>query len=363
MTGSPGAADFDYGNTRLRARRSELLRRSDYEALLGKTTDDLLASLRDNRDPVDTDAQRLGGLSGLHLAIRTRLGRSLEEMRSFYQGRARDLVDALLSRFDVQNVITLLRSRSRPGISEEEAIAALVPLGWLREPIAREILRAQQLPGVVDLLADLTPDHGQSGVLRRASAAYERTGDFAGIERSVLAEHAARVAECLRRSGRSGAVLRDLVRMETDRHNLLVVLRLREAVLSGAGDTPPPMEALLAGGALPTRALASAVTAPAGATIVDLLAGHVPVQWSPAVEQWSKSGDLAELERSLEGHTAALAAGLFVTVNPLGVELPVAFTVAKQVEARNLRLLAAGAAGAIEPDRLRRALLLVGVPS
>lgn len=374
MTPSWGAADFDYGNTRLRARRSELLRASDYEALLGKSVDELLASLRGGDRPgpsvasvpggtglpSGTDSQRLGGLNGLHVTIRTRLGRSLEEMRSFYSGKARRLVDALLSRFDLQNVIAVLRARSRPGITAEEAVAALVPMGWLREPVAREILRAQQLPGLVDMLAELTPDDGQASVLRQASAAHERTGDFAGLERAVFAEHAVRVADRLRGTGPAGAALRELMQMETDRHNILVVLRLREAVLAGADDTPPPKEALLAGGALSTAALTSLVTVPAGAAVGDLVAGQLPAQWKPALQQWSTSGDLSELEGSMERHTMVLAAGLFVGGDPLAIDVPVAFTVATQVEARNLRLLGGAAAGALAPKRLRDELLLVG---
>jgi vacuolar-type H+-ATPase subunit C/Vma6 len=360
MTGTPRhRPDFDYGNTRLRARRSELLSASDYESLLGRGIDDLLEVVQ-STGPRETDRQRLGPLEVLHIAIRTRLGESLEEMRSFYSGGARHLVDMLLSRFDLHNVITLLRARSRPGITAEVVVDALVPMGWLRGPIAREILTAQQLPGVMDVLADLTPDPGQADALRRASAAHERTGDFAGIERSVLAQHAARLAHHLHDAGPAGAALRDLVERETDGHNLLVVLRLRDAVMAGASDAPPPKEALLDGGTLPTRALASLVTVSTSAGVVDVLAGQVPSEWFLALEEWARSGDLAELERSIERSTVTLAARLFVKGDPLAVDVPVAFTITKQVEAHNLRLLAGAAAGAIDAGRLREDLLVVG---
>ena len=40
-----------------------------------------------------------------------------------------------------QNIIAVLRARSRPDTSVEDALAALTPVGWLVEPLAREILR------------------------------------------------------------------------------------------------------------------------------------------------------------------------------------------------------------------------------
>lgn len=360
MTTPRGRSDFDYGNTRLRARRSEILRAADYETLLGQDVDGMLAVLRGIGYALDADAQGPGGLNGLHLAIRAHLGRSLEQMRSFYEGRARALVDVLLSRFDLHNVITLLRSRSRPDITVDEGIIALIPIGWVSEPVARQVLTAEQLIGVADHLADLTPYRGQASALRLASSEYERTGDFAGLERSVLAEHAARVAELLGRPAHDDAALHDLVQLETDQHNLLVSLRLREAVLTGADDTPPPKETVLVGGTLSTDALAKAVTAEARTTVIDLLAGQAPTSWLPALEQWSSTGDISVLQRSLERGTVALATGLFVKGDPLAVDLPVAFTVAKQLEARNLRVLAEGAATGIAPPLLRSELLLVG---
>ena len=132
-----GRADFDYGNTRLRARRGAFLSIAAYERLLGEDIDDMLRALRTpamRRRPRRSGAS--AALQALHLTVRSELAGSLEQMRSFYSGRARLLVDALLSRFDVQNVISVLRARSRPDTSVEEALAALTPVGRLLEPLA-----------------------------------------------------------------------------------------------------------------------------------------------------------------------------------------------------------------------------------
>lgn len=348
-------ADFDYGNTRLRARKGALLHNADYERLLGEDIDSVLRGLADTPYAPKGDTT-VGGRERLHRAIRSRLAGSLEEMRSFYSGPARVLVDALLSRFDIQNVITVLRARAHPETSVEDALAALVPMGWLVEPLANEILRPHELAAVVDLLAQRMPDREQARVLRAAFGEYERTDDLAALERAVLTDHAARLAEQLADTGKDGATLRRFGQREIDEHNLVVALRLRDAIASGAHNTAPPAEAALTGGAIPPTTLATVVPAPAAAivTTIGRLAGGI---WHTALDRWLVTGDLHALQRTFERAAIADATALFVTGDPLAIDIPLAFTTAIGVEARNLRLLGEAAVRGIAPEDVRAELV------
>jgi vacuolar-type H+-ATPase subunit C/Vma6 len=72
--------DFGYGNTRLHARRSTLLRGADYERLIGRDVDGLLGALTTTSYAEDAEASRArDGLRRLHDAIRLHLSRSLAE--------------------------------------------------------------------------------------------------------------------------------------------------------------------------------------------------------------------------------------------------------------------------------------------
>jgi V/A-type H+/Na+-transporting ATPase subunit C len=356
-----GRADFDYGNTRLRARKSALLNDGDYERLLGEDLDGLLAALQDTHHAADAEVAPLAdGLERLHALVRSQLARSLEQMRSFYAGEARVLVDALLSRFDVQNVVAVLRARAHPGTATDDALAGLWPMGWLVEPVAREILRAQEMAGVVDLLARKNPDREQAKVLRAAHHEYERTEDLAALERAVVGHHAAQVAVRLSSTGRGGAALLRFARREVDERNLLVTLRLRDAIESGADDTPPPPETLLAGGSIPPAALAEVLSAKARTAGMATLAELAGGRWQAPLERWSKTGDLNALQRELERRAIADSISLFTTGDPLAVDVPLAFTTAKQVEARNLRLLGEATVRGIAPEIVRSELIWPG---
>ena len=59
--------------------------------------------------------QRVGAAS----SVDRNLGRNLDELRAFYDGPARTLVDLLLARYDLHNLLVLLRGllRARPSKS------------------------------------------------------------------------------------------------------------------------------------------------------------------------------------------------------------------------------------------------------
>jgi V/A-type H+-transporting ATPase subunit C len=349
-------ANFDYGNTRLRARKGDLLRNADYERLLGEDIGGVLHALA-GTPYAPRGETAAGGLHSLHRAIRSRQADVLEKMRSFYSRRARDLVDALLSRFDIQNIITVLRARAHPETTVEEALAALVPVGWLVEPLANEILRPNELAGVVDVLALRMPDREQARVLLSAFGEYERTGDLAALERALLTDHAARLAEKLAAAGNDGATLRQFEQREIDERNLVVALRLRDAIATGAQDTAPPADATLDGGSIPPATLAMIVPAPDAATIVAAVGRLAGGIWRTALERWQATGDLHALQRSFERAAIADATALFVSGDPLAIDIPLAFTTAIQVEARNLRLLGEAAVRSIAPDVVRAELV------
>src|SRR5439155_1150654 len=105
-------------------------------------------------------AATLETAGGLELARREdRGGRNTVEERS------RELVDLLLSRFDLQNLLALLRGRVR-GQPPEQVLANVVPLGALGGAAAQEIARQQELARAVDLLVSWRlPDPAGARVL------------------------------------------------------------------------------------------------------------------------------------------------------------------------------------------------------
>jgi len=357
LTASP---DFVYGNTRLRARKAQLLTEADYDALLGRDLDGVRDALTQTayRPEIEAVLARGAGALGLETAVRDHLARVLGEMRSFYRERARELVALLLSRFDLQNLLTLVRGRARAQPADV-ILRAVVPIGPLAHGPAEEIARRDDVTAAVELLITWRlPDPDTAARLAAAWPRFERTQDLARLEHELAVAHAGRVERSL---ARAPETLRELVARERDATNVLTVLRLRAALRAGElTELPPPgPDRFLPGGRIGENALEEALRLPAPTDTVATLAdaAHRP-DWRRPLERYPAGGDLPLLQRQLEDARLRWALRLFLAGDPLGIDVPIAYTVGNENEARNLRIVAESAAGG-EPAEAVRARLLI----
>jgi V/A-type H+-transporting ATPase subunit C len=364
MTQLTSSADFAYGNTRLRARKAELLGWAEYESLLGRDLDAVLALLAGTayRDEIEAALSITGGRHALHLALGRHLARRLGELRAFYEERSSELVDLLLSRFDLHNLLALLRGRVR-GQPPEQVLSNVIPVGALGGAAAQEIARQRELARAVDLLVSWQlPDPEGARALADAWPEYERTEDLAALEHMLTAGHARYLDEALRAAGASAESLRELVAREHDAVNVLVVLRLRFALqLDELSDLPPAPRPgrFLAGGSIADDALEDALRQPTRPeAVAKLVAAARRGDWRGPLQRIASGGDLPTLQRELEVSRVRWAVGLFVRGDPLSFDVPIAFAVAQENEVRNLRLLGEGLAGGLPAAALRAQLIV-----
>ncbi|NYF16576.1 vacuolar-type H+-ATPase subunit C/Vma6 [Microbacterium sp. AK009] len=356
-SGRTGRPDFAYGNTRLRARRPDLLDAAAYEAMIDRDLDGLLGALSTTPYAADLDqaVTRYHGARRVHEAVRRHLGRTLEEMRSFYSGRARLLVDILLSRWDLQNTLVVIRAesvRTKP----DDALAHVVPLGAFSDAVAREVARQHELSGAIQLLVRWQlPDPETAAALRSALAVYERVGDLAELEQRVTASWTARTSAELLRLGRDAAALLSHVQRDIDERNVTVALRLRTDDELDEGLASH----FLPGGVIAAASLEAAVRGMENGAVAGALTRLRP-EWERALKRWAASGDLVQLQYDLDVVRVEAATKHFAFGDPLGIGIPVAYTVAKETEARNIRLIAEGTARGLDRDRVRSRLLLPG---
>jgi V/A-type H+/Na+-transporting ATPase subunit C len=360
------SADFVFGNTRLRARKAALLASGTYETLMGRDLEGLLEALADTAYHPEVEAARVGpvGERVLHEALRQHFARLLREMRSFYEGRARELVDLLLARFDLHNLLVLLRGLAR-GHTAEQMVGCVVPLGSLGDGAAREIARQPQFVAAIDRLVSWRlPDPETARALASTWPGFERTQDLAALEDAVAAAHARNLQRALLRAGSSANPLRELLAREADAANALIALRLRSALeREELTSLPPPPDAgrWLAGGAISEHVLEVVLRLPARADAATALAaGARGWSWSSPFERFAANGDLAALQRALEADRVRWAFALFLRGEQLGIDIPIAYTVSLENETRNLRRVAEAAVIGLPAESVRPQLLLPG---
>ena len=351
---------FDFGNTRVRARRADLLDADRYHELAGLDVDRLMAALSDTpyRPDIEAATPRHRGVRLLDEALRTNLARTLRELATWYDGPAGVDVSLLVGRWDLRNLRAILRghyARSSP----DEIRAALVPAGRLGDDVLGELAGQAGLRSAVDLMFTWgvpSPEVARAAVGALADLA--STGDFQGFERTIERAAAHRLHKSLYEADPEVA---GVLRAEIDQINLLTAVRLHQARI-GPDDWDPvdPMERFLGGGALPLPMLAGAARAEDRVTAVEMLAdAPMPRAWRPALTRWGETGDMVVLGDELDEITARVVAGMFGTSDPLGPGMPMAYMWAKENEVKNLRSIGAGAAAGRPADQIEGELVIL----
>ena len=129
--------DYGYGNARVRAMKSRLLDARAYGDLLAATSIDMVIEMLVRtayRETIEATLVKYGGVKCVAEALRLDLARTVGRIKLFFEGRPRALVALLLSRWDMRNLMAVLRGQAR-GVPAEEILDALVPAGPVRSRV------------------------------------------------------------------------------------------------------------------------------------------------------------------------------------------------------------------------------------
>jgi V/A-type H+/Na+-transporting ATPase subunit C len=345
---------YDYGNTRLRARRAGLLRGEHYGALAGRGLPALLTALAATSYRPQAEAAGAGPGS-LNPIVRDHMVSALAGVSAFYRGRAGNVVAALLGRFDLHAVLTVLRARHH-GTPADAACALLVPVGAVSAETARRATLEPDLPATARFFAARRlPDADTAAALLRAQNRYEIDGDLARVEEAVTRSARARQAAVLAAGGPEAEQVTTAIRREADDLNLLLALRLREA--GADGSAADGREAYLPDGSVPPPVLRAIQRAPARQDAVAAAGRPGHESWRRPLTDWSQSGDLTELHAEMEDERLRTQLRALRGGDPLGAAPVLHYVLAHQAQARNLRLLGLAAVGTVSHDHARRRLI------
>lgn len=349
------AGDYGYANARLRAMKASLLDRRAYEALLAAPSVEALVEWlvrTPYKEEIEAALVKHGGVPCLMEGLRRNVARAVGAITRFFDGRPRELVRLLVARWDLSNLIAILRGQAR-GVSAEEILGALVPAGELKEVELRELAEQPTIRATAELM--LTWRLPYAGAL--ASALRRSDGDLAGVETEL---HHLRFRDGLAGLGgdANDRIVREMLEVEIDVENLLLLIRLsalanRRAALQaryGFGET---RALLIEGGSLPSGLLARLSAAVDVEAIARLLQGTpYGISLRSRLEPYRQSGDPSVLERGLEEALVLKGVRMFHR-DPLGIAIAVGYVWAKSNEIANLRLIAQGKALGWRPETIR----------
>lgn len=337
---------YDYLSARARGLLGRLLPPERLRALCGLGGVDELRHDLAATPAYATDVAAPAGVEpsveGFFQMLERRRARILQVLRDAATGRPRELIDILLSRYDLEVVKAILR-RWR-GQTASPWAPPVTGLWYLPAPgtLDAGTVQALDAAGSVGALADRLAVTGPGGaalapVLRGAPTA--RPADLEDrLDRAWAEDAWARCGD-----DPDGAVVREVLGWEVDVRNLLAALRSGGEQVrflpGGRYLRTSLLEAIATGG---DRAVAAAWLRPtpyAGA-----LDGDAAAPWR-------------RVERNLERRVLALHRRLLFASDPLGIA-PVSYCIAAvQAEVRDLRTIAAGLAAGLLPSLIAEELV------
>jgi len=356
---------YDYGNARLRARRSRLLTESDYVSLLDEPTiDGVISALTDTpyKEAVDAALVRFDGVECVFEAVRRHLTATLQTVRSFYAGEPGDLIDLLLRHWDRHNLLTILRGHSQ-GVAQETITSLLIPAGQLDEAALRELARQPDMNAVIDLMLLWQLPHARAlhAVRREGTPTLDR------LELALDRSHYAALQDALEPARGNRRLVLEYIGTEVDQINMRMVLHLAEE--PHLMDTVQRRYQLRNlrdlfvefADALSARRLAN--WAADSASLQEVVQRLESTRYGDALSAaWRRArtsrAAVAALERALEQWRAAHIAAMF-TRDPLGIAIPIGYMGSKEMEATNLRLIAQAVALSMDRAQVRRELIII----
>jgi len=209
-----------------------------------------------------------------------------------YNGK--NAVRAYLSKWDNYNIELILSSKSMgQAISETESLlisSRNVPAGVSAGNISHDdmklILAEPGVEGVVNKLAK----YGYGIILMKYLDAYQKTGDLAPMMSALHANYYQKLLESLKFFQGDEGMIRELIRIEIDKKNILTLLKAKESNL----DKEIVGQHLVEGGKIPTNELLEIYGVKNVIEIIGRIESHFKL--TEALEQYKITNSLIDFE-------------------------------------------------------------------
>lgn len=345
--------DYGYINARVRGMYSALLDKKSYDALLIRQ--DLPAILSElEKTPYKREIEEASviysGIAAVDFALRKNLIRTYQGISELVRGtRAEGYIRTFLSRWDVQNIKTILRGKNIHA-SHDEIFECLVPAGQLDDATLTELLKQPDVRSIIDLMATWNVPYALP--LTDSVDEWAESRELVTLEYALDRFHYQNALAAVQGKGTEERIIRRMIRAEIDTMNIKNVLRIIRDNL----ETEPAMGLFLEGGGHINRekfmAMASVRSPEEAVSLLDgtpyyFLQGLPAIAYSP--------GTISIIEKELDTYVMRKGMRLF-RGDPLAIGVVIGYLWAKYCEVINLRIIARCKYADVSDEDLEREL-------
>jgi V/A-type H+-transporting ATPase subunit C len=210
--------------TRLTVRKARLIQPDQYMRLLNMDLSQITRFIGETeyQHEINELAGKLSGISLIETALTRNLAATYQDVIRIAPGSLHELAERYLARWDIWNVMLLLRSKQF-GIPAEQTSQVLIPAGGLSAGQIESLLRCNSLCDIVDGLSgwEFYP------VLLSICGGGYRKGLFADVENALYKSFYTELTRDARSGIKGGSAIIPYIRYEIDIINIRNIFRLR----------------------------------------------------------------------------------------------------------------------------------------
>ncbi len=218
------SAPYIYVCTRMRVRKAKLLPKEEYMRMLNMSLPEITRFIGETeyKQEIDELATTFKGIDLIEVALSWNLAKEYQKIQEITPGNLKQFTQAYLRRWDIQNVLTILRGKMQ-GVKAGKIKEILVPAGSLDANVLDRLLPEESIERIIDSLKG----HRMYPVLAREYPAAKEIGSFSRMENELYKQFYAEILAEGEGGIKGGNLFLDFIKLDIDIKNIKTLFRLR----------------------------------------------------------------------------------------------------------------------------------------
>ena len=218
------SAPYIYVCTRMRVRKAKLLPKEEYMRMLNMSVAEITRIIEETeyKQEIDELGTTFRGMDLVEVALSWNLAKEYQKIQEITPGNLKTFTQAYLRRWDIQNVLTILRGKVQ-GEKAGKIKEILIPAGSLDKIVLDRLLAEESNDRIIELLKD----HRMFPVLAREYPAAKETGSFSRMENELYKQFYAEILGDAKAGIKGAASFLSYIQLEIDIKNVKTLFRLR----------------------------------------------------------------------------------------------------------------------------------------
>jgi V/A-type H+/Na+-transporting ATPase subunit C len=322
---------YPYTYVRVMTMKSKLYKKGDYDKILKMGFAEIAKFMQESEyKKVITEVSQQNPESGfdmLELALQKSLEHTLTKLRKISPEELQVLINAYLTRYDYENVKTIIRGKFA-GIPKEEIQKLLISIGLLSKEQLKKYVEMDTIEKVLQTIPLLKK---QKGKVQEALKHLKEKGSLLLIENVLDHTYFESMVAFTTRIPLEGKLFRDFLEYEIDVLNIKTILRLKALKLPGA----KIKEHIFFSGKIFNRGQLHKFMQMDVETIIKELKKS---RLKKAFSEKEQKEDMSGVELALDRFVLKTATTL-LHQHPLSVDTIIGYLFAKDIEVKNLRTI------------------------